>query len=191
MEVFNILNTRYFIAQDPRTGTSIAQRNPGAFGAVWLVKDIRFVTTADAEMEALNTLHLRDTAVAQQKFQPQVKEKPQFDSTATIKVAEYLNDKITYNFSANTNQFAVFSEVYYPHGWNAYIDGKKTDYIKVDYALRGMSVPAGKHSIEFRFEPQSYKTANMLMLISTVIAYLLLIAAIVFEFLKRRKTANS
>ena len=191
MEVFNMLNTRYFIAQDPRTGTSIAQRNPGAFGAVWLVKDIRFVTTADAEMDALNTLHLRDTAVAQQKFQPQLKEKPQFDSTATIKVAEYLNDKITYNFSANTNQFAVFSEVYYPHGWNAYIDGKKTDYIKVDYALRGMSVPAGKHSIEFRCEQQSHKTANMLMLISTVIAYLLLIAAIVFEFLKRRKTANS
>jgi hypothetical protein len=191
MEVFNMLNTRYFIAQDPRTGTSIAQRNPGAFGAVWLVKAIRFVPTADAEMNALNTLHLKDTAVAQQKFQSQVKEKPQFDSTATIKVAEYSNDKITYTFSANTNQFAVFSEVYYPHGWNAYIDGKKSDYIKVDYVLRGMSVPAGKHCIEFRFEPQSYKTANTLMLISTVIAYLLLIAAIVLEFLKRRKTANS
>jgi hypothetical protein len=191
MEVFNMLNTRYFIAQDPRTGTSIAQRNPGAFGAVWLVKAIQFVPTADAEMNTLNTLHLKDTAVAQQKFQSQVKEKPQFDSTATIKVAEYSNDKITYTFSANTNQFAVFSEVYYPHGWNAYIDGKKSDYIKVDYVLRGMSVPAGKHSIEFRFEPQSYKTANTLMLISTVIAYLLLIAAIVLEFLKRRKTANS
>lgn len=191
MEVFNMLNTRYFIAQDPRTGTSIAQRNPGAFGEVWLVKDIRFVPTADAEMDALNTLHLKDTAVAQQKFQSLVKEKPQFDSTATIKVAEYSNDKITYNFSANTNQFAVFSEVYYPHGWNAYIDGKKADYIKVDYVLRGMSVPAGKHSIEFRFEPQSYKTANTLMFVSTLIAYLLLIAAIVFEFLKRRKTANS
>lgn len=191
MEVFNMLNTRYFIVQNPQTGATMAQRNPDAFGPVWLVKSIRFVPSADAEMNALNTLHLKDTAVAQQKFESQVKGQPQFDSTATIKVAEYSNDKITYNFSASTNQFAVFSEVYYPHGWNAYIDGKKSDYIKVDYVLRGMSIPAGKHSIEFRFEPQTYKTANTLMLISSLIAFLLLIAAIVFEFLKRKKTANS
>lgn len=191
MEVFNMLNTRYFITQDPRTGASIAQRNPNAFGPVWLVKAVRFVPTADAEMNALNTLDLKDTAVARQQFASQVKGQPQFDSTATIKVDKYLNDLITYNFSANTNQFAVFSEVYYSHGWNAYIDGKKSDYIKVDYALRGMSIPAGKHTIEFRFEPQSYKTANTLMLTSTIIAYLLLIAAIASEFLKRRKTANS
>jgi hypothetical protein len=192
MEVFNMLNARYFIGQDPRTGMSIAQRNPGAFGPVWLVKAIHFVPTADAEMNALNTLHLKDTAVAQQKFSSQVKQQPQFDSSATIKIAEYLNDKITYNFSSTSNQFAVFSEVYYPHGWNAYIDGKKADYIKVDYVLRGMLIPTGKHSIEFRFEPQSYKTANTLMLIASLLAYALLIAAIVFEFLRRRnKTANS
>jgi uncharacterized membrane protein YfhO len=138
-------------------------------------------------MNALSTLHLKDTAVAQQKFASHVKQQPQFDSSATIKVAEYLNDKITYTSSSNTNQFAVFSEVYYPHGWNAYIDGQKADYIKVDYVLRGMNIPAGKHTIEFRFEPQSYKTANTLMLIGTLLTFALLIAAIVFEFLKRRK----
>jgi hypothetical protein len=186
MEVFNMLNAKYFITQNPATGASMAQLNPNAFGPVWLVKAIRFVPTANAEMNALNTLHLKDTAVTQQKFASLVKLQPQFDSTATVKVTEYLNDKITYNFSSGANQFAVFSEVYYPHGWNAYIDGKKADYIKVDYVLRGMAVPAGKHTIEFRFEPQSYKTANTLMLVSSLLAYALLIAAIVFEFLKRK-----
>jgi hypothetical protein len=187
MEVYNMLNTKYFITQNPATGASMAQLNPNANGPVWFVKAIQFVPNADAEMNALSTLHLKDTAVAQQKFASQVKQQTQFDSSATIKVTEYLNDKITYTSSSNTNQFAVFSEVYYPHGWNAYIDGQKADYIKVDYVLRGMSVPAGKHTIEFRFEPQSYKTANTLMLIATLLTFALLIAAIVFEFLKRRK----
>lgn len=188
MEVFNMLNTKYFITQNPANGASIAQLNPNANGAVWFVKAIQFVPTADAEMDALSTLHLKDTAVAQQKFSSQVKQQPQFDSAATIKVREYLNDKITYDYSSNNNQFAVFSEVYYPHGWNAYIDGQKTDYIKVDYVLRGMSIPAGKHTIEFRFEPESYKTANTLMLIASLLTFALLIAAIVFEILKGRKT---
>jgi hypothetical protein len=187
MEVFNMLNTKYFITQNPATGASMAQLNPNANGPVWFVKAIQFVPNADAEMNALSTLHLKDTAVAQQKFASHVKQQPQFDSSATIKVTEYLNDKITYTSSSNTNQFAVFSEVYYPHGWNAYIDGQKADYIKVDYVLRGMNVPAGQHTIEFRFEPQSYKTANTLMLIATLLTFALLIAAIVFEFLKRRK----
>jgi hypothetical protein len=188
MEVFNMLNTKYFITQNPATGASMAQLNPNANGPAWFVKAIRFVPNADAEMNVLNTLHTKDSAVAQQKFASQVKQQPQFDSTATIKVTEYLNDKITYTSSSNTNQFAVFSEVYYPHGWNAYIDGQKADYIKVDYVLRGMSVPAGKHTIEFRFEPQSYKTANSLMLVASLLTFALLIAAIVFEFLRGRKT---
>jgi uncharacterized membrane protein YfhO len=188
MEVFNMLNTKYFITQNPATGASMAQLNPNANGPAWFVKAIRFVPNADAEMNVLNTLHTKDSAVAQQKFASQVKQQPQFDSTATIKVTEYLNDKITYTSSSNTNQFAVFSEVYYPHGWNAYIDGQKADYIKVDYVLRGMSVPAGNHTIEFRFEPQSYKTANSLMLVASLLTFALLIAAIVFEFLRGRKT---
>jgi len=188
MEVFNMLNTKYFITQNPATGASMAQLNPNTNGPVWFVKAVQLVPNADAEMNTLGKLHLKDTAVAQQKFASVVKQQPQFDSSATIKVTEYLNDKITYTSSSNTNQFAVFSEVYYPHGWNAYIDGQKADYIKVDYVLRGMSVPAGKHTIEFRFEPQSYKTANILMLIASLLTFALLIAAIVLEVLKGRRT---
>jgi hypothetical protein len=178
MQVFGMLNTRYFLVNDRATGQAAAQRNPGAFGPVWLVKNLHFVKNADDEMKALDNTSLKDTAIIQQKYQSAIKFQPQFDSSASIKVAEYLNDKISYKFSAATNQFAVFSEIYYPHGWNVYIDGNKADYVKVNYLLRGMAIPAGQHTIEFRFEPSSYKLGNMLTLISCLIAYGLLIFAI-------------
>ena len=101
-------------------------------------------------MTALDSTKLRDTAVIDKRFIGEAKA-PQFDSSATIKLTENLNDKITYSYIASAPQFAVFSEVYYNHGWNAYVDGQKMPYVKTDYILRGMNVPAGKHTIEFRF----------------------------------------
>jgi hypothetical protein len=186
MQVFNMLNTKYFLVNNPAARQPVAQINPDAFGPAWLVKNIHFVKTPDDEMKALDSISLKDTAIVQEKFQPAIKFQPQFDSTATIKVGEYLNDKITYQFSAATNQFAVFSEIYYPRGWDAYIDGNKAEYVKVNYVLRGMAIPAGKHTIEFRFEPSSYKTGNLLMAIGSLLCYGLLLAAIITER-KRRK----
>ena len=150
MEVLNMLNTKYFIMQDPASRQAVARINPGAFGPAWLVKGIKYAKDSDAEMQDLDSTHLHDTAVIQEKFKAAVKFPPQFDSTASIKVTEYMNDNIKYEFNAATNQFAVFSEVYYPRGWNAYLDGNKAEYVKANYVLRGMSVPAGKHQIEFR-----------------------------------------
>jgi uncharacterized membrane protein YfhO len=80
----------------------------------------------------------------------------------------------------------VFSEIYYSKGWNVFIDGNKADYVKVNYALRGMAIPAGQHTIEFRFEPSSYKTGNMLMLIGSLLAYGLIIAAIITDRRKKK-----
>jgi uncharacterized membrane protein YfhO len=102
---------------------------------------------------------------------------PVKDSGASIHLIENLNDKISYQFKSKTNQFAVFSEVYYDKGWNAFIDGKSAPYCKVDYILRGMAVPAGDHTIEFRFEPQSYIMGNRLSVWASIIIYLLLITA--------------
>jgi uncharacterized membrane protein YfhO len=96
------------------------------------------------------------------------------------------NDKITYKFSSKTNQFAVFSEIYYDKGWDAYLDGNKSDYYRVDYLLRGMAVPAGEHNIEFRFEPRSYKLGTMLTSWFSLLIYILLIAAAVVEWKKRK-----
>ena len=98
-----------------------------------------------------------------------------------------MNDKIIYKSSAKTNQFAVFSEIYYDKGWDVFIDGQKADYLRVDYVLRGMSIPAGEHTIEFRFEPQSYVMGNRVSVWSSLLIYLLLIAAIAVEWKNRNR----
>jgi hypothetical protein len=187
MQVFNMLNTKYFIVQNPQTGKPAAQLNPGAFGNAWLVKGIKYVENANEEMSALDSTNLRDTAVVEKKYQPQIKQAPVPDSSASIKLKQNLNDKIDYTFHSKTPQFAVLSEVYYPLGWNAFIDGQKVDYVKTDYVLRGMFVPAGDHEIEFRFEPKSYTTGRMITIIANTVVYLAIIMAIILYVRKKRK----
>jgi hypothetical protein len=191
MQVFNMLNTKYFITQNPQTGKPMAQLNTNAFGNVWLAKGIKYVETANEEMEALDSTDLRDTAIVENKFKSQIKQTPVLDSSAAIHLKENLNDKIVYEFQSTTPQVAIFSEVYYPRGWDAFIDGQKSDYFKTDYLLRGMFVPAGKHEIEFRFEPKSYTDGRMITIVATILVFLLIIAAIVSEFLKKRKGVKS
>ncbi len=187
--VYNMLNTKYIIRRNPATGQEQAQLNSAAFGTCWLVKAIHFVKDGNEEMKALDSINVKDTAIVQEKFQNIIKSMPVPDSSASITLIENLNDKITYKFSGKTNQFAVFSEVYYDKGWNAYLDGNKTDYCRVDYILRGMPVPAGDHTIEFRFEPAVYKLGNTLSVWSSIVAYLLLIAAIAVAWKNKNKTA--
>jgi uncharacterized membrane protein YfhO len=136
-------------------------------------------------MQALDSINLRDTAIIQQKFSSRVPFQPVADSTASIHLVENLLDKIDYKFSAKTNQFAVFSEIYYDKGWDVYLDGNKSDYLRVDYLLRGMAVPAGDHTIEFRFEPHSYKLGVALTSWFSLAIYALLITALVVEWRKR------
>jgi hypothetical protein len=186
MAVFNMLNTKYFVVQDPQNGQPVAQLNSGALGNVWLVKHVQVVENADAEMSALDNFNPKDTAFIDKRFQAKLKGQPQYDSSASIRMIENLNDKITYEYNAATPQFAVFSEIYYDKGWNAYIDGNKADYVRTNYVLRGMSLPAGKHSIEFRFEPKAYKTGNMLALWASIIGFIVLIAAIVMNVRKKK-----
>ncbi|MEO6456628.1 MAG: YfhO family protein [Ginsengibacter sp.] len=189
MRVFNMLNTKYFIVQNPATGKPVAQLNSEALGNCWLVKGIKYVNNADEEMLALDNTDLRDTVVIDKLFAPEIKTQPQYDSTASISLKENLNDKIVYNYYSITPQFAVFSEVYYSHGWDAYIDGKKSPYVKVNYILRGMSLPAGRHEIEFRFEPKSFAIGRTITIWSNIFLILSIIAAIFFSY--RRKSIHS
>ena len=187
MEVFNMLNTRYFIRVNPSNNQPVAQRNPGAYGPCWFVQNIKFVNNADQEMAALDSGNLKTTAIVQKKYESIVKGQPVPDSSASIQWIENLNDKVTYKTNAATNQFAVFSEIYYDQGWNAYIDGQKTAYCKVNYLLRGMPVPAGSHTIEFRFEPAVVKLSNSLTIYSTLITVLLLVAAAFYEWKQEKR----
>jgi len=187
-QVINMLNTKYLIGRDPRSGQAAAQLNPEAFGPCWLVKGIHYVKNGDEEMKALDSVDVRDTAIIQQRFAGLVAAPPVPDSSARLHLEKNDNDALTYTFSAKTNQFAVFSEIYYDRGWNAYIDGKKATYCRVDYLLRGMSVPAGEHRIEYRFEPRSYAIGSILSVWSSVLVYGLLIAAAVGLWKQARPT---
>ncbi|MCC7378134.1 MAG: YfhO family protein [Chitinophagaceae bacterium] len=137
-----------------------AMQNPFALGNCWLVKNVKFVKNADEEMAALDTIKPTETAYVDERFKAAVPFMPVYDSAAYIKLLQNNNDEIKYEFNAATNQFAVFSEVYYPLGWEVFIDGKKTTYCKTDYALRGLAIPAGKHTIEFVFDPASVRVGE-------------------------------
>jgi hypothetical protein len=187
--VYNMLNTKYIIRKSPDGRNDVAMLNPGAFGPCWLVSGIKYVHTADEEMAALDSTNLRDTAVVQHAYASSVPFPPVKDSSASIRLIENLNDKISYRFQSKENQFVVFSEIYYHKGWDAYIDGKAVPYVKVDYVLRGMAVPAGSHTIEFRFEPRSYRIGNRISVWAAVITYLLLIAAAA-DLIRRKKAGR-
>lgn len=186
MQVFNMLNTKYFIRQD-QTGRPMAQQNPNAFGPCWLVKGIKFVSSPNEEMLALDNTNLRDTAIVSISFQKNIIQMPQDDTTAVIQIKNKENDAIVYSFKSSKPQFAVFSEIYYDAGWNAFLDGRKTDYVKANYALRGMYIPAGNHSIEFKFEPDSYYTGRTLTIWSITIIYITLLLSAILYFNKRKK----
>ena len=187
MQVFNMLNTKYFITQNPGTGKPMAQQNPAVFGNCWLVKGIKLVENANEEMKALDSTDLRDTVIIEKRFSNIIKQAPVYDSSASIKLVENLNDIIRYSFRSAQPQFAVFSEVYYKSGWNVFIDDQKADYAKVNYILRGMYIPAGKHAIEFRFEPASFTIGRLITIWANILVIIAIIAAIVVN-IKRKRT---
>ncbi len=187
MEVINMLNTKYVIVPDS-TGRPLAQLNSGALGSAWLVNSIKFVPNAALEMKALNNFNAAQEAVVQESFKPAIPKMPVRDSAAFIKIEKNDHDVINYTFRSSTDQFAVFSEVYYDRGWKAFIDGKEAPIVKTNYVLRGLYIPAGAHKIEFRFEPASYIMGSRITSISQIVLVLVFLIALYMEF-RRKKTA--
>jgi len=136
------------------------------------VRNVQFVNGPAAEMKALDNFNPAKTAYVDVTFKPFVQLSGTSDTAATINLVSYDNDEIKYSSQSTTPNFAVFSEIYYPAGWNVYIDGKKADYVKTNYALRGMSIPAGKHTIEFQFRPASYYNGQTYTLIGNALLWL-------------------
>jgi hypothetical protein len=191
MEVYNMLNTRYFIMQNPQDGQPVVQMNPNAYGPVWLVKQVQLVADGNAEIQALDSTNLREVAVVQEKYKESVGAAPVYDSSATITWVENKNDVVVYKSSAASPQFAVFSEIYYDKGWNAYLDGKLVPHVKTNYVLRGMAIPAGQHSIEFKFEPKAVALSKTITTASTILLVLLLVAGAYVEYRKKESPAVS
>ncbi|MFT3751198.1 MAG: YfhO family protein [Agriterribacter sp.] len=191
MDVLNMLDTRYFIIPpQEQQGQYGVYKNDSALGAVWFVKHIQYVNGPVEEIKALDKFGPKDTVIVDNSLKGITGNNPVYDSAATIKLLNYDNDEIKYSSNSNSPQFAVFSEIYYPAGWNAYLDGKKADYAKVNYVLRGMPVPAGKHEIIFKFEPASYYTGQKLIYFGNILFYLALAGA-AFALWKQRKTATA
>lgn len=159
--VLNMLNTRYIIYH-PQAAPI---HNPFAAGNAWLVNGYRIVENADEEIVALKTLDIWDEALIDKRFAGFVEGKSfSKDPDAIIELVHYQPNKLIYSYSANTEQLAVFSEIYYPKGWEVHINGEKADHFRVNYVLRGMVLPAGTHDIEFRFRPAPYYTGRYIAL---------------------------
>lgn len=179
MEVLSMLNTKYFIISDEQF-----KENPKANGNAWFVNSLKEVNSTNEEIIALDSLNTKLEAVINSKeFKVEV-DTFQKDSTATISLVKKDLTELVYESNTNSNQFAVFSEIYYKDGWNAYIDGKSVPYYRVNYVLRGMEVPKGKHTITFKYEPRVIKTGSLLSLFCYA---LLLIIPIGWFVIKRKK----
>ena len=162
MEVLNMLNTKYFIASEDKV-----QQNPEANGNAWFIDEIKTVNSANEEIKALDSLKTKKEAVLNtSNFKIKIPFQYKKDSTATISLIKNNITDLVYESNANEDQFAVFSEIYYKDGWNAYIDGKKSPYYRVNYVLRGMEIPKGKHTIEFKYEPEIVNTGSTIALLS-------------------------
>lgn len=185
-EVFNMLNVKYFIFPG-QGGKEQVQINPEANGNVWFVEKLKAMNSADEEIVALDSLKTKVEAVYNQKSQGDLGSTFQKDSTATVKMTEYALNKLKYESNSSTGQFAVFSEIYYKDGWNAYIDGELTPHYRVNYVLRGMKIPAGEHTIEFKFEPKVIQTGGTVSLVSYI---LILLVPVGWFFLEKRKAKN-
>lgn len=183
----NMLNTRYVI-YNPQQPPLV---NPYADGNAWFVKELVQVENADEEIASLDKIDPKKTAVVDKRFAGLIAGfGPQADSTATIQLDSYRPNKLVYSSQSQTEQLAVFSEIYYQPGWKASIDGKPVEHFRADWILRAMRVPAGKHEIVFEFKPEGYIVAANVSAYSSFLILLLLVASVVYSIVKELKTSS-
>ncbi|MCB0471541.1 MAG: YfhO family protein [Flavobacteriaceae bacterium] len=184
-EMLNMLNAKYIIFHDNQGNTRM-QLNTDANGNAWFVRSAELVKNADGEMQGLDSLNTKVKAVVNEQFRKDLP-KLEFpdDSLATIKLTSYAPNELKYKSNTKAEQLAVFSDIYYKDGWNAYIDGKPAPYFRADYVLRAMVVPAGEHEIVYKFEPGIIKKGNTITLISYA---LLLVIPVGWYFYEKRKS---
>ncbi len=183
LPVINMLNTRYIIYDL----NSAPIRNPHPLGNAWFVADFKIVGNADDEILAMKNFNPSETAIVDQRFISHIHEVNLTKETGgKIELTEYQPNYLKYEYSASSARFTVFSDIYYNKGWNAYIDGEPVSHFRVNYVLRALIVPEGKHTIEFKFEPKSYYTGNKISLASSLLLVLATLGY-VFSLWRKRK----
>ena len=186
--VLNMLNTKYFIFPAGEQGQAVPVVNPYAYGNAWFVDKVQYVNNANEEIDALNDILPTETAVVDVKFKEQLKGVTEGykDSLSTIQLTSYEPNRLVYKASTPKDGVVVFSEIYYP-GWQATIDGQPVDIARADYILRAINVPAGEHTIEMWFDPQSIQVTES---IAYAALALLLIGVMVLAWTQRNKIAK-
>ncbi len=181
MRVINMLNAKYFLNGEEY------QVNPEALGNAWWVDSITYVPNADNEMTALDSLATDHIAVADRKFEKTLGKASQIMPGDTIYETSYAPNKLTYKYKSAKRGIAVFSEIFFPWGWTATVDGKELPIGRVNYVLRALNLPAGEHEIAFRFDPKSVKVTNTISIVAVIVIYLLLAGSVAMLFYRRKK----
>lgn len=186
----NMLNVRYLI----RSGEAgmYAQRNPGALGNAWFPENVTVVPDANAELLALDSLDFTKEVIVHKEFESMIpKKRFERDSTATIALTKAQPNHLTYEFMSASDRFAVFSEAYFEKGWNAYVDGALTPHFRTNYMLRGMIIPSGNHTVEFKFEPTVVKTGSTITLATSILLVLLMLGGLWYSFKEHKKNEQA
>jgi hypothetical protein len=182
LPALNMLNTKYIIFNPDTTPV----KNPYANGAAWIVKNIKIVKDANEEIKALDSIDTKHTAIIEKSFVNILPRNYKYDSLAFIHLKLYRPNHLIYETNAANEQVGIFSEIYYKDGWNAYIDGKPSSYFRANYVLRAITIPAGKHSIEFKFEPATYYLSKKLSYAGSFLIIFFTLGVIVFEIRNRK-----
>ena len=173
--ILDMLNARYIITREQKL-----EYNPYALGNAWWVDNVIYAPDANGEMAALDSINPATTAVADAKFKTILGDATPASEDDAISLTSYAPNRLTYNAKSKNGGIAVFSEVYFPWGWNVTIDDQPAQLARVNYVLRALKVPAGNHKIEMHFNPQSIHTTTTLASVAIIFIYLVLIAATVF-----------
>lgn len=185
MYAFNMLNTEYVIF-NPK---SRPVKNPSALGNAWFVKKYEFVSSADDEIRAMkNGFNPAELAYIDKRFESLIGNfVPDNSSSNSIELTSYSPKKLTYKFKADSDALAVFSEVFYAKGWNAFIDGQAADHFRCNYILRGMKLPKGEHELVFEFIPESYVSTEKIAFASSGLILLLSVGFLFWQFRKNKQ----
>ncbi len=189
MAVLNMLNTRYFI--QPSKSGPVVQFNPNALGNAWFIDTVQYVPNADAEIAALNGFNPSKKVIVDKRFKKCLERfSPSNDTTGTIQLVDYKPNRMVYKSVTKSQKVAVFSEIYYPKGWNVTIDGKPQDHFRANYVLRAMVIPAGAHEIVFTFKPKMFEIGEKIDLASSLLIILVFLGWIAIEVKKQINLAK-
>ena len=188
--ILNMMNVRYIITEG-KSGKKIPQRNPYSNGPAWFVENVMIAENTNEELLLLDSLDTKRTAIIHQEFSQKLPlENIERDSTATISLKSHAPNYLVYESSTVSPQLALFSEVYYSKGWNAYIDGQPVTHFRANYMLRAMKIPEGNHTIEYKFEPEVVAIGSKISLATSALFLLVLLGAIFYNY-RKKETLNN